>query len=325
MGSMAAADVLIMAVYFAALMGLVQSGTMRSWFPGRGGVGGENEGNGANAGGRDGPTAYPSPGEMTATGPSGGGQDTAIAGGVRAAAALFAASLSLLIVESSNALERAASPVAPGLGCGFVALQSALARRLLGRSGRGREGSEGGGVARRERSRRGAFALAVDSVAPVASDLCLRLFFASVGASADLYRALERGPACVAFASLALAVHATTILLGTLAARGALGRGGRGAGEGDGPGPSSSWMISPCVEEVAVASNAAIGGPATAAAFASSVAKSWTAEARRGLQTAAMVWGVVGYAAGTGIGVAMTRFAMGVLRSGTMAFETFHP
>ena len=57
---------------------------------------------------------------------------------------------------------------------------------------------------------------------------------------------------------------------------------------------------------VLTASNAAIGGPATAAAFGGQVTGIGTGE-KRGLTVAATVWGVVGYAIGTTIGVALYR------------------
>lgn len=54
------------------------------------------------------------------------------------------------------------------------------------------------------------------------------------------------------------------------------------------------------LEHVLVASNAAIGGPATAAAFACG-----QTSANVDLANAATVWGVVGYAIGTGIGICL--------------------
>jgi uncharacterized membrane protein len=57
-----------------------------------------------------------------------------------------------------------------------------------------------------------------------------------------------------------------------------------------------------------IASNAAIGGPATASAFA---AGAGFAE----LTIAAALWGVVGYAIGTNVGYATGRFFSGLLRT----------
>ena len=52
------------------------------------------------------------------------------------------------------------------------------------------------------------------------------------------------------------------------------------------------------IDEALVASNACVGGPATAAAFAS-------ATRREDLVVPAVVWGTVGYACGTGLGMAL--------------------
>ena len=64
------------------------------------------------------------------------------------------------------------------------------------------------------------------------------------------------------------------------------------------------------LEEVWIASNAAIGGPATAAAFVMNCMKGKTVqddELLQGRTIAATVWGVVGYAVGTMLGVAMYK------------------
>jgi uncharacterized membrane protein len=62
------------------------------------------------------------------------------------------------------------------------------------------------------------------------------------------------------------------------------------------------------LEEAWIASNAAIGGPATAAAYVMNCMKGRSVRDDRLLQgrtIAATVWGVVGYAVGTVLGVAM--------------------
>jgi uncharacterized membrane protein len=58
-------------------------------------------------------------------------------------------------------------------------------------------------------------------------------------------------------------------------------------------------------EDVLIASNAAIGGPATAAAFCGQLAES--NPRKPGLTLAATVYGVVGYATGTTIGASLFR------------------
>lgn len=61
-------------------------------------------------------------------------------------------------------------------------------------------------------------------------------------------------------------------------------------------------------EEVLVASNAGIGGASTAAAFAGNLGEDRvSADRKRGLIYAGTVWGVIGYALATPIGVTVTK------------------
>ena len=84
--------------------------------------------------------------------------------------------------------------------------------------------------------------------------------------------------------------------------------------------PCQAWKIG--LEEIWIASNAAIGGPVTAAAFCTRLKKTTTRKGTPtnnddndnesllmvGRTTAATVWGIVGYAIGTTIGVGLYRF-----------------
>jgi len=125
-------------------------------------------------------------------------------------------------------------------------------------------------------------------IAEPLSQLCFYSLFASIGMTADITTAVRDGPACLLFSLLALAVHMLVTLVG-------------------------SWIVrtysrrdrqSIQLEDVLVASNAAIGGPATAAAFCGQI----RGESRtNGLAVAATVWGVVGYAVGTTVGVLLYR------------------
>lgn len=101
----------------------------------------------------------------------------------------------------------------------------------------------------------------------------LLLFFAALGASAGPAAALQVGPAAAAFIALQLGVH----LAVTLAAGAALRL------------PRHLLLL---------ASNAAVGGPATAAAMAS--ARGWA-----DLAPAAVLLGTLGYLVGTAAGVAV--------------------
>jgi len=94
--------------------------------------------------------------------------------------------------------------------------------------------------------------------------------------------AAAAGPAALGLATLALLVHAV-LLACVVAALSAL------------PGTE---RIAPTRAEALVASNACIGGPSTAAAFA-------VALDRGDLVVPAVVWGTVGYAVATSLGVAL--------------------
>ena len=116
----------------------------------------------------------------------------------------------------------------------------------------------------------------------ILSEFYFLFLFASIGASADLSAALASGPACLFISFHALVIHLLGTLLGTLAAR--------------------NKNVDPKMqlEDVLVASNAAIGGPATAAAFCGRL----VGPRQRALTYAATVWGVFGYAIGTTLGIA---------------------
>jgi uncharacterized membrane protein len=101
--------------------------------------------------------------------------------------------------------------------------------------------------------------------------------------SANIGNALKAGPACLWFSMAALLVHVLVTLGGSLLC-------------------SKSIFPNIQLQHVLVASNAAIGGPATAAAYCGQIK-----QRARGLALAATLWGVVGYAIGTGIGVTLSR------------------
>lgn len=122
------------------------------------------------------------------------------------------------------------------------------------------------------------------------SDICFYLLFAAIGASLNLRNAVQEGgwhflSNCV-FALTALAMHILTILVGSFLATRLF--------------PSKLQLS---VEEIMVASNAAIGGPLTAA----EIGKKTSARRRRGLVVAGTVWGVFGFAIGTELGVSLSK------------------
>ncbi len=100
--------------------------------------------------------------------------------------------------------------------------------------------------------------------------LMMQVFFAAIGASANIGVVLRVGPVLLALAAVILTVHLATILM--------LGR---------------AFRLG--LEEVVVASNANMGGPTTAAAMA--VARGWD-----GLVIPAILSGTLGYAIATFVG-----------------------
>ncbi len=101
----------------------------------------------------------------------------------------------------------------------------------------------------------------------------MQIFFAVIGASANIGVVLRVGPALFVFAALILLIHLCVLLLG-----------GR--------------LLRLDLAELVIASNANMGGPTTAAAMA--VARRW-----EGLVLPAILCGTLGYAIATFIGVAL--------------------
>jgi len=102
---------------------------------------------------------------------------------------------------------------------------------------------------------------------------CLAAFYACLGACSPVSAIVKAGAPAVGLAVAALTGHALLLAACTL---------------------QGHWGV----DEALVASNACVGGPATAAAFAS-------ATRREDLVVPAVVWGTVGYACGTGLGMAL--------------------
>ena len=139
----------------------------------------------------------------------------------------------------------------------------------------------------------------INWVANLMSDFCFHLLFAAIGSSANLGEAVRQGgwhsASSFLFVALAQVVHLAVLLGGSLGVAKLF----------------PNFKLFPLgIDEIMVASNAAIGGPVTAAAFAGKEAPK-----RRGLVVAATVWGVVGYAVGTRIGVRLTRALLHIVES----------
>jgi uncharacterized membrane protein len=103
--------------------------------------------------------------------------------------------------------------------------------------------------------------------------LLMQVFFAAIGASANIMIVLKYGPVLFAFAALILTVHLLFLLL-------------------------AGYIFKLDLAELVIASNANMGGPTTAAAMA--VARKW-----KTLVIPAILCGTLGYAIATFIGVAL--------------------
>jgi len=111
--------------------------------------------------------------------------------------------------------------------------------------------------------------------------LIMQIFFATIGACANIQSVLQNGPVLLVFAAVVLLVHLLVILLA-----------GKSAGLS--------------LPQIVIASNANVGGPTTALAMAS--ARGW-----RELMVPAVLCGTLGYAAGNFIAIAVGNFLKGVL------------
>ena len=111
------------------------------------------------------------------------------------------------------------------------------------------------------------------SGAEVLGTFLMQIFFAVIGASANVLVVMKVGPVLFVFAALILTIHLIFLLL-------------------------AGWLLRLDLSEMIITSNANMGGPTTAAAMA--VARRWET-----LVLPAILCGTLGYAGATFIGVAL--------------------
>jgi len=207
-----------------------------------------------------------------------------------ASSSLFAAIISWTVVEAVFWIEKkTVLGMIPGVACAGIVALGSLARIQLQKISQ---------LASRRPGRRSLFNTIriltsnFNNVTGPMSSACFSLLFASIGVSANLEQTLRFGPSSFVFAMVALCVHVCVLIIGSSGV--------------------TKFMLPLSLEEVMVASNAAIGGPATAAAFAgaSSIEGNDSNIRRRGLIMAATIFGVTGYAIATSIGVALATLLL---------------
>ena len=269
-GSMAAADLVVMAVYFMFLSAASRSPWLHQLFPSRK----EVEGDDSNIEASE---------QMVSTNKS--AHESNVSTLVASAGAISIAVGSVLVATQLERLTAAFLHV-PGTMCAHLALMGIGFNRLVQCIATRSERSSVVGVLRK-----------LPRVSPALSSMCFYLLFSAVGTSANLGRSMRGGPSALAFAFVALIVHSITVILGSW---GLLRL------------TTGIQQLRPGWEEVLTASNAAIGGPSTAAAFAVGLVPSEDGSDGKSLHRSALVigatvWGVVGYAIGTSCGVTMAR------------------
>ena len=284
-GSMAAADLVVMALYFAMLSAASKSSWLQQLFPSS--LRHEVAINDHDK----------SDTSDSQTAPSGLRSSILYNSGAVSISIFMALSSVLVATRLENVISNQFS--IPGTMCAFLAVFGMLYDKLirLSLNAMHKTSIDGFiqtmlGLLQRSFER-------IHVVAPSLGDLSFFLLFAAVGTTADVSSAVLGGPLALMFATLALMVHTSVLLLGTFIGSKVT----QAIQKFSYTWPQSTW------EEVLTASNAAIGGPSTAAAFAAGLVKS-DGSYRRALVISATIYGVFGYAIGTSIGVLLTKFLL---------------
>jgi len=280
-GSLAAADLVVMAIYFSLLSFASKSTILQSIFPSRGDV---DDANKVSSNVDVTALIGDSSSENSKRNASVGSSITAV---------FLACFISISSVLAATDLEKKITFFS-GSMCAFLAVFGLIAERLIGMGLNQMNKASSNGKSRLARSFE-----EVAVVSPKLSNVCFYLLFASVGTTADISLAIGSGPKALTFASLALVIHCATVLVGTFIGGRLIGR----------------KLPQSTLQEVLTASNAAIGGPSTAAAFAADLlpitpSSRFISQLRLSLILGATVWGVFGYTIGTATGVTLAKALM---------------
>lgn len=130
-----------------------------------------------------------------------------------------------------------------------------------------------------------------------AADIALLFFFSALGSSTRLADAIRAGPAALCCCFGCIAIHSIVCLVGWLVCTRST-KSVSNSGGGQAALDARRWLV---------ASNASVGGPTTAAAYAAGM--KWTY-----LITPAIAVGTLGYALGTPIGVATHAMLLHILK-----------
>ena len=361
--SMATADVVVMAVYFAVLSSAVSSMKLRNWFDASASP--QNSSN--KTSGQANLVMMSNNNESNSEEKERGGEsDTATVSGTetttrqlpvskttsaeqswvgQAQGTIVASSMALAIVRFATSVEHGLSSILPGLACGVVATLTPWIQQQLNNI------SHSSCWSKNNKNKapflilplcwrqwyQARYGVVVSQASRPLSQLSFLLMFVCLGSesSATLFMNgcltdnnnvnndtgswLQSGPACCIVSMLVLAVHGSVTLLGSWLWAARCRRGG----DRNNHKSHNNNRIS--LEDVLVASNAAIGGPATAAAFCGRLclphSRGNTNKIEdeednhrdlKGLTFAATFWGIVGYALGTTVGV-LTYRLLGVI------------
>jgi len=283
-GSMAAADLVVMAIYFCMLQTVSRSNWLHKLFPSKVSRGDDSISKEGEE--QDDDTAL-----TTQSNHKHSITSSIVASFIALSSVLLATTLEQKVTSTFGI---------PGTMCAFLAILGLIYQRLIHYVISSHQEWKPGAKPLSSFTHIISSLQGISKVAPTLSNICFYLLFAAVGTAADLSSAIVGGPSALVFASLALFVHSITVVGGSWIGMRLLNSKSKLLNKFGWQ--SSSW------EEVLTATNAAIGGPSTASAFAvglipsenkNDVTNDKRSQYRSALVIGATFWGVFGYAIAT--------------------------